>query len=46
MKLLFEAIPHAEATQKYQKEKEEADERDMVANKKNDIAIQNMIKIN
>jgi len=44
-KLLFEAQTQAEATQKTQKEKEEADGRYIEANKKNAIAIQNMIKI-
>ena len=44
-KLLSEAMPQVEAMQKYQKEKEEADERDMEANKKNAVAIINMIKI-
>ena len=44
-KLMSEGMQQAEATQKYQKEKEEADERDTEANKKNAIAIINMIKI-
>jgi len=44
-KLLSEATQQAEAIQKMQKEKEEADERDMVANKKNAIAMLNIIKI-
>jgi len=44
-KLLSEAIPLAEARQKRQEERRKADERDMVANKKNNIAITNMIKI-
>ena len=44
-KLLSEAQSQAEVAQKYQKEKEEADERDMEANKKNIIAIKNIIKI-
>jgi len=43
MKLFSEAIPQAEATQKYQKKKEEADKRDMEATKKNSII--NIIKI-
>ena len=46
MKLLSEAQLQAEAVQKYQKEKEEADERNMAVTKKNAIAIQNPIKIN
>jgi len=45
MKLFSEVQTQAEATQKYQKEKEEADERDTEANKKNIIAIKNIIKI-
>ena len=45
MKLLFEGMQQAEATQKKQEEKQKADERDTVANKKNNIAITNMIKI-
>ena len=45
-KLLSEGMRQAEATQKYQKEKEEADARDTEINKKNAIAIQNIIKIN
>jgi len=45
MKLLSEATQQAEATQKYQKEKAERDERDMVVNKKNAIAMLNIIKI-
>ena len=44
-KLLSEAQPQAEATQKKQKETEEADRRDMKMNEKNAIAIINMIKI-
>jgi len=44
-KLLSEAYQQAEARQKYQKETEEADIRDIEANKKNTIAITNMIKI-
>ena len=42
-KLLSEAQQQAEARQKYQKEVEEADERDMETNKKNSII--NIIKI-
>ena len=42
-KLLSEAQQQAEARQKYQKEAEEADERDMISNKKNSIT--NTIKI-
>ena len=45
MKLLSEATQQAEAAQKYQKEKAERDERDMVAKKKNVIAMLNIIKI-
>ena len=45
MKLLSEGMQQAEATQKKQEEKQKADERDTVANKKNNIAITNMIKI-
>ena len=44
-KLLLEAQIQAEARQKIQKETEERDERDIEANKKNTIAIINMIKI-
>ena len=44
-KLLSEAQQQAEATQKKQKEAQEADERDIEANKKNAISITNMIKI-
>jgi len=44
-KLLSEGTQQAEATQKMQKEKEEADRRDMKMNEKNAIAIINMIKI-
>jgi len=44
-KLLSEAQLQAEAAQKKQKETEEADKRNMEANKKNIIAISNMIKI-
>jgi len=43
MKLLSEAQPQAEARQKMQKEKEEADKRDMMMEEKN--SIKNMIKI-
>ena len=43
MKLLSEAYSQAEARQKIQKEKEEADKRDMKMNEKN--SIYNMIKI-
>ena len=42
-KLLSEAIPQAEATQKKQKETEEVDKKDMKMNEKN--SIYNMIKI-
>ena len=45
-KLLLEAQIQAEATQKNQEEKRKADERDTEANKKNAIAILNMIKVN
>jgi len=44
-KLLFEAQTQAEARQKIQKEKEEADERDIVASKKCAITMANIIKI-
>jgi len=44
-KLILEAYSQAEARQKIQKETEERDERDIEANKKNTIAITNMIKI-
>jgi len=44
-KLLSEGMRQAEARQKTQKEIEERDERDTEANKKNAIAIKNMIKI-
>jgi len=44
-KLLSEGMQQAEATQKNQEERRKADERDTEANKKNAIAIQNMIKI-
>ena len=43
-KLLLEAIPQAEARQKYQKETEEADKRDKEMREKNNL-INNMIKI-
>ena len=43
MKLLSEAIPQAEARQNRQKEKEEADKRDMMMGEKN--SIKNIIKI-
>ena len=46
IKLLVDATQQAEAKQKIQKETKERDERDIEANKKNAIAIQNMIKIN
>ena len=44
-KLLSEGMQQAEARQKTQKEIEERDERDTEANKKNVIAIKNIIKI-
>jgi len=44
-KLLSESMRQAEARQKFQKEAEEVDKRDIEANKKNAIAIINMIKI-
>ena len=44
-KLLSEAQQQAEAMQKKQRETEEADERDIEANKKNAISIKNIIKI-
>jgi len=44
-KLLSEVYQQAEARQKIQKETEERDERDIEANKKNTIAITNMLKI-
>jgi len=44
-KLLSEGTQQAEARQKIQKEAKERDERDMEVNKKNAIAIKNMIKI-
>jgi len=45
MKLLSEGTQQAEAMQKKQEERRKIDERDMEANKKNAIAITNMIKI-
>ena len=45
MKLLSEGTQQAEATQKKQEERQKMDERDIEANKKNNIAITNMIKI-
>ena len=45
MKLLSEAMSQAEARQKTQKEKGEADERDIEANKKAAISMFNIIKI-
>ena len=45
MKLLSEGTQQAEATQKKQEERRKMDERDMEANKKNAIAITNIIKI-
>ena len=44
-KLLLEAQTQAEATQKKQEERQKMDKRDNEANKKNIIAITNMIKI-
>ena len=44
-KLLSEGMRQAEARQKAQKQIEERDEKDMIANKKNAISIKNMIKI-
>jgi len=44
-KLLSEGVQQAEVTEKKQEERRKADERDTEANKKNAIAIQNMIKI-
>ena len=44
-KLLSEGTQQAEARQKIQKEAEERDRRDIEANKKNALAITNMIKI-
>ena len=45
IKLLFEGAQQVEATQKKQEERRKMDERDMEVNKKNAIAIKNMIKI-
>ena len=45
MKLLSDGMQQAEARQKIQKETKEGDERDIKVNKKNIIAIKNMIKI-
>ena len=45
-KLLSEGTQQAEDRQKAQKQIEERDEKDMIANKKNAISIKNMIKIN
>jgi len=45
MKLLSEGMYQAEALEKKQEERRKVDERDAEANKKNDIAIINMIKI-
>jgi len=45
MKLLFEGMQQAEATLKKQKEAQEANERDIVANKKCAITMANIIKI-
>ena len=45
MKLLSEGMSQAEALEKKQEERRKMDERDMEANKKNAIAITNMIKI-
>ena len=44
-KLLSEGMRQAEATQKKHEERRKVDERDIEANKKNNIAITNMIKI-
>ena len=44
-KLLSEATQQAEAAEKKQEERQKIDERDIEANKKNVIAIKNMIKI-
>jgi len=46
MKLLSEGTQQAEATLKKHEERRKMDERDIEMNKKNAIAIQNMIKIN
>ena len=45
IKLLVDATQQAEARQKIQKETKERDERDIEVNKKNILAIKNMIKI-
>ena len=45
MKLLSEGMSQAEALEKKQEERQKMDERDTEANKKNNIAITNMIKI-
>ena len=45
MKLLSEGMSQAEALEKKQEERRKVDERDAEANKKNVIAIKNMIKI-
>jgi len=45
IKLLVDATQQAEAKQKIQKETKERDERDIEVNKKNILAIKNMIKI-
>ena len=45
MKLMSEGMQQAEATHKKQKEAQEADERDIEANKKNAISLINIIKI-
>ena len=42
---MSEGTQQAEATQKKQEERQKMDERDTEANKKNNIAITNMIKI-
>ena len=45
MKLMSEGTQQAEVLEKKQEEKRKADERDTETNKKNNIAISNMIKI-
>jgi len=45
-KLFLEGMQQAEAIHKKQEERQKMDERDIEANKKNVIAIKNMIKIN
>jgi len=45
IKLLSEATQQAEALEKKQEEKRKVDERDIEANKKNAIALKNIIKI-